>query len=299
MLGCAKITNSNIYTLMKFQHLEQKWTMVFYNKEVAIICSCKIMESAGILCRHIFHIMKFEQLVRIPPALILSRWTKSAKVNKVMKMTAVASHLDKEVLETTKFGSLLVACTNFCLFAVKNEQSYIIVLDEIQQLTLRVEQMVADDESAKRARNCVLQAGMKLKDPVTVNGKGCSKTVKHDGAKNRKCSKCFQPGHTKWTCPLYPPKDMQPNDLYCSVGGIGCVSTDDQPRHCSYNVLTSPVSMESRSPSSLTFTFETTYPWRHDISEGIDGHYDSSNTFGITYETDANTYYNWLPHNNL
>ncbi|GAY68743.1 hypothetical protein CUMW_266530 [Citrus unshiu] len=106
-------------------------------------------------------------------------------------MTAAASHLDKEVLETSKFGSLSMACTDLCLFATKNEQSYMIALDEIQRLTLCVEQMVANDESAKQARNCVLQAGMKLKDSVTVNSKGSSKTVKHDEAKNRKCSKCF------------------------------------------------------------------------------------------------------------
>ena len=106
MLGYAKTASSNIYTLTKFQHPEQKWTIVFYNKEVAITCSCKMMESVGIPCRHIFHIMKFEQLVRIPPALILGHWTKSVKVSKVMKMTAAVSHLDKEVLETAKFGSL-------------------------------------------------------------------------------------------------------------------------------------------------------------------------------------------------
>ena len=143
--------------------------------------------------------------------------------------------------------------------------------------------MLGDDESTKRAKNCVLQSGMKLKDPIKVNSKGCSKIVKHDGAKNRKCNKCFQPGHTKWTCLLYPSKDMQPNDLHYSVGSTGCVSADDQPRHCSYNVLTPPVLMESGSPSSPTFAFETTCPSRHDISEGIDGHYDSSNIFGITY----------------
>ena len=93
--------------------------------------------------------MKFEQLVRIPPALILGRWTKSVKVSKVMKMTIAASHLDKEVLEIAKFGLLSAACTSLCLFTAKNEQSYMIALDEIQWLTLRVEQMVADDELAK------------------------------------------------------------------------------------------------------------------------------------------------------
>ena len=139
MLECAKTTNSNIYTLMKFQHPEQKWIVVFCNKEVAITCSYKMMESSGISCRHIFHVMKLEQLVRVSLELILSRWTKLAKVSKVMKMTAVASHLDKEVSETTKFGSLSAACTNFCLFTTKNEQSYMIALDKIQQLMLRFE----------------------------------------------------------------------------------------------------------------------------------------------------------------
>ena len=121
--------------------------------------------------------------------------------------------------------------------------------------------MFADDESAKRAKNCVLQVGTKLKDSVKVNSKGCSKTVKHNGPKNRKCNKCFQPGNTKRTCPLYPPKDIKPNDLHCSVGNICCVSTDDQPRAYTYNVLTPTISMESGSPSSPTFTFKTTFPW--------------------------------------
>ena len=83
-----------------------------------------------------------------------------------------------------------------------------IALDEIRQLTLRFKQILADDESGKRAKNCILQAGMKLKDPVKMNSKGCAKIVKHDRAKNRKCSQCFQVDHTKRTCPLYLPKDM-------------------------------------------------------------------------------------------
>ena len=126
--------------------------------------------------------------------------------------------------------------------------------------------MLGDDESTKRAKNCVLQSGMKLKDPIKVNSKGCSKIVKHDGAKNRKCNKCFQPGHTKWTCLLYPPKDIQPNNLHYSVGGIGCVSTNDQQTTCTYNVLTPTISMASIPPSSPTFILETTCSSRHDIS---------------------------------
>lgn len=195
-----------------------------------------MIESTGIQCTHIFHVMKMEQLVCIPPTLILGCWTKSAKVSKLMKMPATGLHLDKELSKIVKFGSLLAVCSNLCFFTAKIEQSYTITLDEIQRLTLRVEQMLAGDESA--TKNCVLQAGLKLKDPIKVNSKSCAKTVKHDGVKNRKCNQCFQPGHTKHSCPLYPSKYVQPNDLDCIVGGISCVSNDIRSRPSTYNVLT-------------------------------------------------------------
>ena len=120
MLEYAKTNDSHIYTLTKFQHQEQKWIVVSYNKVVAITCSYKMMESAVIPCRHIFHVIKLDQLVRIPSTFILSRWTNSEKVSKVMKRTTAASHLNKEVSETVKFGSLSVACSNLCLFTAKN-----------------------------------------------------------------------------------------------------------------------------------------------------------------------------------
>ena len=43
MLECAKTADSHIYTLTKFQHAEQKWLVVFYNKEVAITCVVQIL----------------------------------------------------------------------------------------------------------------------------------------------------------------------------------------------------------------------------------------------------------------
>lgn len=138
-----------------------------------------------------------------------------------------------------------------------------------------------------------------MKDSIKVNSKGCVKIVKHDGVKNYKYSQCFQSGHTKRTCPLYPSKYVQPNDLTCIVGGISCVSNDIQSRPSSYNMLTPTVSMASAPPGSPGFMFKTTCPWRHNISEGINGHYDNSNAFCITFETYASTYYNWLAHNNL
>lgn len=107
MLQCDKTSDSHIYTLTKFQHLERKWIVVVYNEKVNISCSCKMMEFTSIPCRHIFYVMKFDQLVRIPLNLILARCIKSTNVSTMMKMTAAALSIDKEVSKIAKFGSLI------------------------------------------------------------------------------------------------------------------------------------------------------------------------------------------------
>ncbi|KAL4276407.1 Protein FAR1-RELATED SEQUENCE [Arachis hypogaea] len=42
-------------------------------------CSCKLLESRGIPCSHIFYAMKFKNLLEFPESLIYKRWTKNAK----------------------------------------------------------------------------------------------------------------------------------------------------------------------------------------------------------------------------
>nr|XP_025703006.1 protein FAR1-RELATED SEQUENCE 5-like [Arachis hypogaea] len=42
-------------------------------------CSCKLFESRGIPCSHIFCAMKFENILEFPDSLIYKRWTKNAK----------------------------------------------------------------------------------------------------------------------------------------------------------------------------------------------------------------------------
>ncbi|RYR15432.1 hypothetical protein Ahy_B04g072183 [Arachis hypogaea] len=42
-------------------------------------CSCKLFESRGIPCSHVFCAMKFENILEFPDSLIYKRWTKNAK----------------------------------------------------------------------------------------------------------------------------------------------------------------------------------------------------------------------------
>lgn len=50
-----------------------------------------------------------------------------------------------------------------------------------------------------------------LNDSLIVKTKGITKATKHQGAKNKKCTQCFQPGHTQQTYQLNPLNYVHPN----------------------------------------------------------------------------------------
>ena len=53
--------------------------MIFDLVEETFRCSCRMFESFGLPCHHIFYVMTVEQLKKILASLILKRWTKEAK----------------------------------------------------------------------------------------------------------------------------------------------------------------------------------------------------------------------------
>lgn len=75
-LNCADIY---YYTLTQFGKVDMKGTMIWNKKENKIDCSCQMMDSTRISCRHIFYVMKVEQFVQISENMVYHQWTKKAK----------------------------------------------------------------------------------------------------------------------------------------------------------------------------------------------------------------------------
>ncbi|KAI5390169.1 hypothetical protein KIW84_075476 [Lathyrus oleraceus] len=70
--------DTEIYTLKKYC-----WDK--YEREVVYDgttrqCSCRIFDSRGLPCSHMFYVMKEEHVDHIPTSLVLLRWTKDAKI---------------------------------------------------------------------------------------------------------------------------------------------------------------------------------------------------------------------------
>ena len=55
--------------------------MVFNALAQSIQCSCHKFLTIDFPCRHQIHVMKLEDMSKIPASLIMHRWTKDAKVS--------------------------------------------------------------------------------------------------------------------------------------------------------------------------------------------------------------------------
>nr|KYP49383.1 hypothetical protein KK1_028926 [Cajanus cajan] len=74
-------------------------------------CECRRFESRGIPCSHIFCAVKEEHMDHIPNSLILTQWTKKAKIDFVS--SDLSKGVDSDVMELARFGAYCGVCTRF------------------------------------------------------------------------------------------------------------------------------------------------------------------------------------------
>ncbi|KAH9792410.1 protein FAR1-RELATED SEQUENCE [Citrus sinensis] len=193
-------TDTNYYTLTQFGNVDIKWTVVYNKPTNKIDCSCQMMDSAGIPCRHMFHVMKVEQFRNIPDNMILHRWIKKAK--DYTSCNLAQSQVDNEIFDVAKFSSLGTATNKMCFYAAKNEHSYKEALASINQLTSKFQELFGGQRTCPQSSVYGLQTKSTVLDPVVVRTKGAVTRLKKSPSNNRKCSICRQPGHTARSCPI-------------------------------------------------------------------------------------------------
>ncbi|KAH9648477.1 hypothetical protein KPL70_025597 [Citrus sinensis] len=134
----VKTVDVALYTVTEFGTPTTCWNVIQNLQENHIQCSCQMMESVGLPCRHMFHVLKVEQIVKIPDNMVLRRWTK--KVNEHNTCRTTKPEVDTEVSEVARFSALSAACNKMCYNTAKNVEAYANALVEINRLTLTYEQ---------------------------------------------------------------------------------------------------------------------------------------------------------------
>ncbi|KAL4299859.1 hypothetical protein AHAS_Ahas17G0143000 [Arachis hypogaea] len=100
-------------------------------------CSCKMFESRGIPCSHVFYAMKFENILEFPDSLIYKRWTKNEK-NEFIS-TEMPVNDDVERVLKFRVGALASNCNKLCDIACKDLADFDEVQYELVNLILRLQ----------------------------------------------------------------------------------------------------------------------------------------------------------------
>lgn len=93
-----------------------------------------MMESVWLPCRHMFHILKVEQIQQILENMVLRRQIRNVKDHN----TYIAAKLefDIEILKLVRFSVLSTTCNKMCYNTVKSVKAYEEALFEINQLIM-------------------------------------------------------------------------------------------------------------------------------------------------------------------
>ena len=103
-----------IYYLGKYRVPSRRVEVVFDSAAKTIQCSCRKFETIGMPCRHQIHVMKLEDMSRIPTSLIMHRWTQDAKL---CAPSFVNVDVAPEMLQMVRYASLSSSCSRMCYVA--------------------------------------------------------------------------------------------------------------------------------------------------------------------------------------
>ncbi|RYQ96972.1 hypothetical protein Ahy_B08g092932 [Arachis hypogaea] len=154
-------------------------------------CSCKLFESRGIPCSHIFCAMKFENILEFPDSMIYKRWTKNAK-NEFIS-TEMPVNDDIERVLKFRVGALASNCNKLCDIACKDLADFDEVQSELVNLVIRLQSR----KQGKSTPNVNVEG---INNPFVVKSKGAP-SKRSSWRKKRACSNCHKYSHYYKRCP--------------------------------------------------------------------------------------------------
>ncbi|CAJ2636447.1 unnamed protein product [Trifolium pratense] len=175
------------YTLTKYCKDNYEREVVYDGDTLQ--CSCKLFDSCGLPCSHIFYVMKEEHVDHIPRSLVLSRWTKDAKIKYLNSMDCNGT-IESNLIELARFGAYCSAFTHFCKEASKKNGVCREIMEDIMNLQKKY---------CSTADPVVTQKSA-VGDPKTAKSKGASKKNKNDTKVVRHHSKCKSTTHNARNC---------------------------------------------------------------------------------------------------
>ncbi|XLR27703.1 hypothetical protein S83_055603, partial [Arachis hypogaea] len=160
-------------------------------------CSCKLVESRGIPCSHVFCAMKFENILEFPDSLIYKRWTKNAKNEFISTEMPVNDDVERDL-------------------AYFDEVQY-----ELVNLIIRL-------QSRKQGNSTPNINVEGINNPFVVKSKGAP-SKRSSWKKKRACSNCHKYSHYYKRCPELMQHSVEGNPCDRSDGNASARDSGFSP----------------------------------------------------------------------
>ncbi|KAJ1401715.1 Zinc finger, PMZ-type [Sesbania bispinosa] len=198
MIERSEVGNIVTVKMNKFGRPDSVYVVLIDKSVGKFVCDCRLFESCGLPCSHIFCAMKHEQVELIPPSLICKRWTKFAKVDYISAIYVDEGDTTKK--EVLRFGVVGAACNRLNKAAHKNPHNFVKNIEAIHQLADQMERQDGVDVN-------IVDISRVIRDPTIVKTKGAPRKSKKN-MKRRKRSYCKCAGHTIRTCSKFSTRDQ-------------------------------------------------------------------------------------------
>nr|XP_011470173.1 PREDICTED: protein FAR1-RELATED SEQUENCE 5-like [Fragaria vesca subsp. vesca] len=194
-----------MFYLSQYERPNRSWTVLYRPVDGVYSCSCLQYESDGILCPHIFSVLKYQNVSVYPKSMILDRWTKGGGRLKVDHTAAKSG--DNMSGRLLRYSALMAeakkACHNLSYSAEGFDTGMVQLcglVESSKNYRASKKPRVADQEPDNGMCNV-------LKDPVIARTKGMhgnnvAAAVNGNVGEGNKCGKCGIPGHNIRRCPL-------------------------------------------------------------------------------------------------
>ncbi|KAK9074978.1 hypothetical protein SSX86_003297 [Deinandra increscens subsp. villosa] len=216
--GSEMVNDFRIFRIKDYEQPCYSFFQVKFRKDdVTASCSCLRFEQYGLLCRHIFNVLRFSDVLEFPKQYILRRWTREAVpngnnlpmvgVNGVAESDIQVDTVVREIMFSAEYvvNKLVTDMEKLCSFR-DHMKEYMSTVDSTQKIV---------PEPTRKDRFAIYAGYDKtttatVRRPVGIRFKGCGsgkrmksqreKAIIQSGKRDRRCTGCHSTGHDIRNC---------------------------------------------------------------------------------------------------
>ncbi|KAL6144385.1 hypothetical protein ACLB2K_055078 [Fragaria x ananassa] len=266
-----------MFYVSQYDQPRRSWTVGYTSEssglEDVYECNCKLFESDGVPCCHIFCVMKCARVMKFPKSLECERWTKCSKVN--ICGNKACGNVTDNASQVIRYKALIAEAKRSCHNMSQSVEGFDWGMAQLHTVT----EASMKYRLVKKARLNLEETDNVVRDPVIVRTKGMhgnkESTDNGKAADPPRCGKCRLPGHNARRCPL---KNSNLDGKGTS-GIFGSKSVDNLSDRCNVLHKTQPSvgvvelneeNLESAAPSAIPSYMQPPFEVGNEMNENVD-----------------------------